>query len=185
MPATTKKSGFLSQRNFNRYMKTFEQDASSNKNITDPVSRNLAASGKEKGRKGEYIVCGMFRDMGYDSVVLSGHDRCDVLVNIDGKWLNVEVKTAGLSNSRTRQYNFNHIKPQLFDLIALVFVGDEGTSVQIGGHKAKCFIYNWATKTGTEYKLTYNKTRRHCKDRGNEGTWFNLTAENMQKIVSS
>lgn len=172
--------GFVSQRNFQRYMKDFDKNETVSDSIVDPVSQHLYASGKEKGRKAEYIVAGMFRDMGYDARILSGHDRCDVIVNINGKWLNVEVKASGIYN---RQYLFGKIKPDLFDLIALVFVGHEHTTVQIGGTEAKKFIRLWGSSSEGGYKLYFNPMRKHQKTFGQEGIWFPFAKQNISKAI--
>lgn len=180
----TKIPGFVSQRKFQKYMKDFRKNEQADSHIVDPVSQDLYASGNEKGRKGEYIVAGMFKDMGYDARVLSGHDRCDVVVNVGDKWLNVEVKTSGI-NINSRQYVFNKIKPTLFDIIALVFVGHDGTTVQIGGSEAKSFIRRYGTVSYNDdgYKLYFNPMRRHHKALGQEGIWLDFTKENVGKAI--
>jgi hypothetical protein len=181
MPTTARIPGFVSQHKFAKYMKNYRNNDYADETVIDPVSKELFNSGKEKGRKGEYLVAGMFTDMGYETKVLSGHDGCDVMVNIHDKWLRVEVKTSLL---KRRKYGFHRIKLTHFDLIALVFVAKDCTSVQIGGIKAKKFISTWATwvHRDTAYSMGFNNNRKHSKVREDD-VWFEFTKKNLIKII--
>lgn len=183
MTTATKIPGFVSQRKFAKYMKEYHANEVADDSVIDPVSRVLSSSGNEKGRKGEYMVAGMFRDMGYESKVLSGHDECDVLVKINGKWLNVEVKTA--SEGKTGSYQFHRIKTNQFDILVLVLAGKNCTTVQIGGAEAKKFITKYATWVvrDSAYSMVFNRLRRHHKMKGKDGIWFGFTKANVRKVI--
>ena len=183
MTTATKIPGFVSQRKFAKYMKEYRTNEVADDSVIDPVSRELFSSGKEKGRKGEYLVAGMFSDMGYESRVLSGHDECDVLVKINGKWLNVEVKTA--SAGKTGSYQFHRIKTNQFDILVLVLAGKDCTTVQIGGVEAKKFITKYATWVvrDSAYSMSFNRYRRHSKMQGKDGIWFDFTKDNVNKVI--
>jgi hypothetical protein len=181
MPATAKIPGFVSQRQFTRAMKWYDSVERADDSVTDPVSQNLYSSGHQKGRKCEFLVADLFVKMGYPAQVLKGQESCDLLVKIKDKWLNVEVK----SSEERKQYIFPNIKPNKFDLIVLVFVGKEGTTIQIGGDKAKEFISTWATWVvkDSDYTIAFNRNRRHCKTHGQEGIWFPFTKSNISKAI--
>ena len=182
MTTTTEKNGFVSQRNFQRYMADYVNDKA-NSSVSDPVSRDLLASGNEKGRKGEYIVKGMLEDMGYECMMLNGFEACDLMVKIDGRWLGVEVKTGSMSSAN--QYNFQKIKTSNFDLIALVFVGTDYTNVKLGGANAKRFIDTWGTdqQCGGQ-KIAFNAHRMNKKIRGRDDIFMDCVANNVPKLIA-
>lgn len=184
MPATVKIPGFVSQRKFAKYMKEYYRHSCIDDSVVDPVSRELYNSRGEKGRKGEFLVSGMFDDMGYRTQVLSGYDGCDVMVKINNKWIKVEVKTSTLDQDR--RYQFHRIKPNNFNLIALVFVGKDHTTVQIGGEKAKKFIVRCATwvRRDHAYSMGFNRMRKHSKIVKQTDIWFDLTKQNMTKVLN-
>lgn len=182
MPATAKIPGFVSQRQFAQAMKWYHVDERADESITDPVSQDLYSSGKQKGRKCEYLVATLFKRMGYRAQVLKGQEGCDLVVKINDKWMNVEVKASQLHG---HQYVFSRIKPKNFEIIALVFVGKDYTTVQIGGEKAKQFVSTWGTWVNRDsaYGISFSKHRMHCKARGQEGIWFPFTKGNISKVI--
>ena len=181
MPATARIPGFVSQRQFTRAMKWYDSVEGADNSVTDPVSQNLYSSGHQKGRKCEFLVADLFRNMGYPAQVLKGQESCDLLVKINGKWLNVEVK----SSEEKKQYCFAGIKPDNFDLIVLVFVGRDGTTIQIGGSKAKEFVSTWGSWVvrDSDYNISFSRNRRHCKAHGQEGIWLPFTKSNISKVI--
>jgi len=187
---TTKNDGFLSQRDFQRYMKDYEKNVAIADRFTNCVSRSLMASGREKGEKGEFIVKGILQDLGYEVRYLGGSDSCDLMVKIDGSWKAMEVKTAQYNSQK--QYQFSNIKPDLFDMIAFVFVGENGTTVKIGAKGGRNFIRKFASLVSRVdcqeyyYNISLNRYRGHAGlystermlevNNGKEG------AMNMQKL---
>jgi len=182
MTTTKEKNGFVSQRNFQRYMAEFYENEQADSSVADPVSRDLLSSGSMKGRKGEYIVKGMLEDMGYECRMLNGFESCDIMVKIDGKWLGVEVKTGSMSSAN--QYNFQKIKTFNFDLIALVFVGKDYTGVKIGGKKAKHFIDAWGTTQEEGQKIAFNAHRMNKRLRGRDDVFMDCVANNIPKLIA-
>lgn len=183
MPATAQIPGFVSQREFAQAMDWYHADERADESIIDPVSQDLYSSGKQKGRKCEYLVAHRFRRMGYRAQVLKGQEGCDLLVNIKNRWVNVEVKAAQFRGSR--QYSFHRIKPDNFDLIVLVFVGMDYTTIQIGGATAKDFISTWATWVDSynSYSIGFSRNRRHSKACGRDDIWFPFTKSNISKVI--
>jgi hypothetical protein len=166
MTATaTENNGFISQRDFRRYMTDYEKNVAVAERFTDSVSRSLMASGREKGEKGEFIVKGILQDLGYEVRYLGGSDSCDLMVKIDGSWKDMEVKTA--QYGKKGQYQFSNIKPDLFDMIAFVFVGESGTTVKIGAKGGRNFIRKFGSLVSrvdcqeTYYNIALNKYRGH------------------------
>ena len=90
----TKTEGFVSQRDFQRYMEDYNKNAKVDDRFVDPVSRSLMAAGREKGDRGEFVVKGILEDLGYEVKHLGGTDSRDLDVKIDGQWKKMEVKTS-------------------------------------------------------------------------------------------
>lgn len=181
MPATGQIPGFVSQRQFAQAMAWYNKDEQADDSITDPVSKELYSSGKQKGRKCEYLVAHMFRKMGYKAQVLKGQEGCDLLVKMNDRWMNVEVKASECRKT----YVFHRIKPNNFDMIILVFVGKDYTTMQIGGNSAKKFIISKGTwvQRDKAYSMSFSRMRRHAKDFGQEGVWFPFTKQNISKAI--
>lgn len=182
MPASTKNPGFVSQRKFAKYMKAYHSSCM-NSHVSDPVSRELYNSQGEKGRKGEFLVSGILRDMGYKTEVLNGYDGCDVMLLSGQKWLKIEVKTSTFSNSG---YQFHRIKPNNFDMIALVLAGIDGTTIQIGCANAKKFIVRYATWVvrDSAFSMHFGRMRKHSKMNDKQkDIWFDFTKQNMERIL--
>lgn len=181
MPAVAKIPGFVSQRQFAQAMRWYDTDERADDSIIDPVSKELYSSGKQKGRKCEYLIAHMFKRMGYQAKVLKGQEGCDLLVKMNEKWMNVEVKASEFN----KNYAFHRIKPNNFDMIVFVFVGKECTTVQIGGSTAKKFVANhgtWVVRDSA-YTICFNRMRSHSKAQGKDGIWFSFTKKNICKLI--
>ena len=171
-------------------MKDYEENVAVAERFTDSVSRSLMASGREKGEKGEFIVKGILQDLGYDVRYLGGSDSCDLMVKIDGRWRAMEVKTAQYNSKN--QYQFSNIKPDLFDMIAFVFVGENGTTVKIGAKGGRDFIRKFASLVSrvdcqeSYYNISLNRYRGHAGLYGTERMLEVNTGEegqvNMKKL---
>jgi len=168
----TKTEGFVSQRDFQRYMADYDKNAKVDDRFVDPVSRSLMASGREKGDRGEFVVKGILEDLGYEVKHLGGTDSRDLDVKVDGQWKRMEVKTS--QYLKTNNYKFNAIKPWLFDMIAFVFVSENGTSVKIGGKGGQHFVEVYGSlcsRVDCEemfYNVALNKYRGHTGLYGTE-----------------
>ena len=181
--------GFVSQRAFQKANELYLKEERTDGKFVDLVSREFIAAGQEKGRKGEYLVMHMLRDMGYKVKMLNGTDDYDLSVKIKGTWHRVEVKTAaqgGVSNN----FTFSGIKTNYYDLLVTVFVGYDYTSVQISGTEGKRFIdiygsnfcgSNWESRPASKV-ICFNKFRTHCKLRGTEA-FFDMTKKNVERLV--
>ena len=182
MTTATKIPGFVSQRDFQKADKDYLKNERQNGKFSDPVSIEFVAAGGEKGRKGEYLVKQQFEKLGYKVRLLDGYDRADLRVLIGDEWKYVEVKTAtqsGVSDS----FTFSNIKTSNFDIIALVMVGYDYTSVVIGGKSAKRFIDVYGTRTDRGETLYFNKYRSHRLLKGAE-RFLSITQKNIQKILN-
>tara|TARA_B100001564_G_C20541065_1_gene624371 strand:+ start:378 stop:941 length:564 start_codon:yes stop_codon:yes gene_type:complete len=177
--------GFVSQRVFQKANQKYNESSRQDGKFSDPVSREMIASGEAKGTKGEYIVAEMLAEMGYEVMVILGKKSYDVKAKIKGKWRRIEVKTAG-QKGRSHQFGFCFIKTNRYDLLATVFVGYDYTSVQISGEEGKKFIDrigNLSKKTKRPGRtISFNQWRTHCKLQGLEA-FFDMTKKNIERLV--
>jgi hypothetical protein len=182
MATATNIPGFVSQRDFQKADKDYLKNERQNGKFSDPVSIEFMAAGGEKGRKGEYLVKQQFEKLGYKVQILNGYDHADLRVKIGDEWKYVEVKTAaqgGVSDN----FCFNNIKTSNFDILALVMVGYDYTSIVIGGKSAKRFINVYGTLTDRGETVYFNRYRGHRFLKGEE-RFLTITKENIQKILN-
>lgn len=181
-------NGFLSQRKFRRYMKEYKNQIKGvDERFEDVVSQEMVEAGREKGEMGEFVVKGILQDLGYEVSCRGGYDSCDLMVNTDKGWKRIEVKTASQGpKSRSNNYAFSGIKPWKFDMLAMVFVGEQGLTVKIGsGYNVKRFIEVFGSITDSgSYNICLDRYRGHT---GLYGTnrMVELNAENMPSVISA
>ena len=184
----TKDNGFLSQREFSKYMKDFDENIEVAEQFESQISRRMMAYNREKGERGEFIVMGKLRDMGYEVEPIGGNNSCDLIMNTDKGWKRIEVKTAAQGpDSRSNNFKFSDIKPWKYDILALVFVGYDGLSVKIGGNQGKHFIKTYGTLTdrGAEgsYGIALDRYRGHTGMYGTE-RMIELNEVNVKKVLA-
>lgn len=184
----TKDNGFLSQREFSKYMKNFDKNIEVAEQFESQISRRMMAYNREKGERGEFIVMSKLRDMGYEVEPIGGNNSCDLIMNTDKGWKRIEVKTAAQGpDSRSNNFKFSDIKPWKYDILALVFVGYDGLSVKIGGKQGKHFIQTYGTLTdrGAEgsYGIALDRYRGHTGMYGTE-RMIELNEMNVKKVLA-
>lgn len=162
----------------NRAAARYRNDKIKTQAYTDEVSRQIVESGDSKaiGRMGEYIVMEQLEDLGFKVKLLSGGDSCDLKVKIGQSWKRVEVKTSkvGLGTlarkdgSRRKNFTFNAIKTELFDMVVFVFVDYDRTVIKVGGAEAKKFVDLWGSDGMNGKCVAFPETYRHPKEYGRE-----------------
>lgn len=184
----TKNNGFVSQREFRRYMQNFDNHIQIEERFESQVSRKMMTYNREKGERGEFIVMGKLQDMGYEVELIGGSKSCDLIMNTDKGWKRIEVKTASQGpSSRSNNFQFAGIKPWKYDILALVFVAHDGISVKIGGKQGKHFIevFGSMTDRGAEgsYVINLDRYRGHIGLYGTE-RMIELNEVNVKKVLA-
>lgn len=184
----TKDNGFLSQREFQRYMKNFDKNIEVAERFESQISRKMMTYNREKGERGEFIVMGKLQDMGYEVELIGGSKSCDLIMNTDKGWKRIEVKTASQGpDSRSNNFQFSCIKPWKYDILALVFVGHDGISVKIGGNQGKHFIKTYGSMTDRgangSYTISLDRYRGHTGMYGTE-RMIELNEVNVKKVLA-
>lgn len=177
----------------NRAFAQYKKDQKKVQGFTNVVSRQIVDSGDSKaiGRMGEYLVKAELEDLGFEVKLLSGIESCDLKVKIGQSWKRVEVKTSKVHFRRAnkngticKQFCFNALKTELFDMAVFVFVDYDRTVIKVGGKEAKKHIDFWGSKGNNGKIVKFGKNMRHHKEYG-ETVFLDLDKKNVRLSLKS
>lgn len=192
--ATTKISGFDSQRLFQKAQKAVENRIMmevEDLGYTDKISKRMIMLGRAASTYAENMVEQAFISMGYKTKNFgdsSQSDR-DLQVKIKGVWYSVEVKSSRAHKDK-ENFNFQGINPAKFDILVCVYIAKDGVYM-VMTHRD--IIEPWLEKfskwyqhAGTRegFQLMMSKYRTNINMRG-EQILCDLNKKNVEMIVSS
>ena len=190
--ANTTIPGFVSQRLFNRAESLFmdmKQAECESKGFVDPISQRMRLLGRSASTYAETMVQARLEEyIGYDISVKNMGDSSQSnndLVIVDNETqreYRLEVKSA--QEKASGDFFFQGIDPNKFDYIVLVFIGKEGTFMQIGDRyyaggwiEDNCRWYdNDGARPGYGYRATKHNDYRHSRMRGEE-VFFDMSSD--------
>lgn len=191
--------GFVSQRLFQKaegLFKSMKVKECEDRGFVDPISQKMRMLGRAASTYAETMVQARFMecdDLIMENMGDSSQSGNDLLLTDTNSLRTYRVEVKSAQEKGSGEFFFQGIDPKKFDILVLVFIGKDGTFMQIGhsatfGSWLKLYGTWYANKSAREgygYRVHRNSDYKHDRMYGYEYFLDMQYDENIYKVIKS
>ena len=195
--ASVQVPGFVSQRLFQQaenLFKSMKIKECEDKGFVDPISQKMRMLGRAASTYAETMVQARFMEC--DDLILenmgdSSQSGNDLLLTETNSLRTYRVEVKSAQEKGSGEFFFQGIDPKKFDIIVLVFIGKDGTFMQIGSARSfgewiklySTWYTNKSAREGYGYRVHKKNDYRHDSMYGSEYFFDMQYDENIYKVI--